>query len=215
VVGQTKRTATVYLYLTMLLAACFAADSKAQSMIKEGGIRFDEISELNKGSISEPSGIVYHPGRRTLFAVSDDGSVCELKTDGTLVNKRSLGKMDFEGVTCDPASGLVYIAVEGSELIVELDPDKLSVLRVFVIEREVNGITLLAEGGDGIEAITFMPDSNHAEGGVFMVANQSKERVNVADSSALLKIELPLKSSSELESVGRIIKYIPMELLDI
>jgi len=45
----------------------------------------------------EPSGICFHPLRKTLFIVSDEGEIAEIKTDGTPVfNLKIPG--DLEGI---------------------------------------------------------------------------------------------------------------------
>ncbi len=41
------------------------------------------------------------------------------------VKQKRICDADFEGITCDPATGLLYIAVEGEEKIIEMDPGDL------------------------------------------------------------------------------------------
>jgi hypothetical protein len=54
----------------------------------------------------EPSGIVFSARRGALFVIDDEGTICELQLDGTLVNKKRIRKADLEGITLDPATGL-------------------------------------------------------------------------------------------------------------
>ena len=75
-----------------------------------------------------------------------------MKTDGKVLRTTRLRHNDLEGITHDPSSGLLYVAVEGAEDILELDPDTLAVLRTFSIPRKLNGKTVLKKGGGGIEA---------------------------------------------------------------
>ena len=87
------------------------------------------IGNIDKSGFPEPSGIVFHPTRKTLFVVGDEGDMCEMKTDGTLLSRKhypaDTARMDFEGITVNPATGLLYIAVEGAEKIIEIDPADL------------------------------------------------------------------------------------------
>ncbi|MDF7807126.1 SdiA-regulated domain-containing protein [Pontiellaceae bacterium B12219] len=151
------------------------------------------IGNIDNSGFKEPSGICFHPIRKTLFVIGDSGYLGELKTDGTMLRvERIIKKADFEGVTCNPASGLLYVAVEGEEVILEIDPDRFQVLREFKIERTFEGEIRMKKGGDGIEAITFVPDDGNPDGGSFYVANQGKDLTNTADASALFELAVPL-----------------------
>lgn len=74
-----------------------------------------QTGNIDRVGFKEPSGICFHPARETLFVVGDRGHVGEMQTDGTLVRERRIRKADFEGITCNPGTGLLYIAVEGEE----------------------------------------------------------------------------------------------------
>ena len=146
-------------------------------------------------NFNEPSGICWHRARQTLFIVGDEGAIGELKTDGSLIRQEVLREAaDFEGITHDPATGLLYVVIEDEEVILEVDPETFGILREFPIPRMFQGKLLMKKGGQGIEAITFVPDPKHAEGGTFYVANQSFVLTNPEDVSALFELELPLRS---------------------
>jgi len=81
----------------------------------------------------EPSGIVFSARRDTLFVVDDEGTICELQLDGTLVNKKRIHRADLEGITIDPATDILYTIEEHTKTILELDPDSLERLRQFPI----------------------------------------------------------------------------------
>jgi hypothetical protein len=151
------------------------------------------VADIDKESFNEPSGICWHSGRETLFVVGDEGDVCEIETDGTLIKRKRIRKADFEGITHDPATGLLYIAVEGLEAVLEVDPETFDVLREFSIPRTLDGGTLMKAKGQGIEAITFVPDSEHPQGGLFLVANQAFDLTDEEDISAIFQVELPLR----------------------
>ena len=173
---------------------------------------------IDKTGVEEPSGIVYHAGRGTLFVVGDQGKLYEMKTDGTPVKQRDLaagGWRDLEGVTVDPATGLVYVAVEGEERILEVDPDTFKILREFQIPRKFRGRTILRGGGQGIEAIEFVPDAKHPEGGTFFVTNQGFKNSAAEDASALVRVEVPLKSKPKGNANAKILAYVRMGPTDL
>lgn len=169
--------------------------------------KYDWFGNIDRIGFKEPSGIVFHPQRGTLFVVGDLGDVCEIQTDGTLVKQKHVRDADFEGVTCDPTTGLLYIAIEGEEKILEVNPESFEILREFDIPRTFQGKTVLKKGEQGIEGITFVPDESHPEGGTFYVNNQSFDLDNVEDPSAIFQIQLPLKTGSGKKLKAEIIRY--------
>ena len=176
---------------------------------------YEWIGNIDQVNFSEPSGIVFHPGRGTLFIVGDEGDVCEIQTDGTLVKQKRILDADFEGITCNPLSGLLYIVIEGEEKIIEVDPKNFRVLREFSINRVFQGAVVLKPGGHGIEAIAFVPASNHPEGGTFYITNQCLDLNNKEDPSAIFELEVPLRSSSHGDNRAKIVKYLPFSAIDL
>ena len=173
------------------------------------------IGNINQVNFSGPSGIVFHPGRGTLFAVGDGGDICEINTDGSLVKQKRIRNADFEGITCDPSTGILYIAIEGEEKIMEIDPEDLRVLREFAIDRSFRGALVMKAGGQGIEAISFVPDSNHPEGGTFFVANQGFDLNNKEDPSAIFELEVPLRSGSAGDTTARVVRWFSLGVIDL
>ena len=159
----------------------------------------ERVGDIDQVQFNEPSGLCYHARRGTLFAVGDEGDVGEMATDGTMVQQKRVRSADFEGITYDPSSGLLYVAVEGEESILEMDPDSLKVLREFDIPRSFQGATLMKAGGQGIEAITFVPDPKHPQGGTFFVANQSMKMNDPEDISGIFELEVPLKNPGKVK----------------
>jgi hypothetical protein len=170
---------------------------------------------IDRVGFKEPSGICFHTLRGTLFIVGDKGDVGEMKTDGTFLKMVRLRHGDLEGITHDPASGLLYVAVEGAEDILELDPNTLAVLRTFSIPRKLNGRTVLKKGGGGIEAIAFVPDPAHPEGGTFYVGNQGLEPTCQDDISAVFEVEVPLKTGVNAACHARLLRYFDAGIDDI
>lgn len=156
---------------------------------------FEWIGNIDRTEKWEHSGICFHPARGTLFVVGDEGDLYEISPEGTVIKTSLINQgADFEGVTLDPRTGLLYIAVEGEDSILEIDPETHAVQREFHLPRRFKGTMVLKEGGDGIEAITFIPNPDHPEGGTFLVANQSYDTSQGDDLSAVYEIVLPLRS---------------------
>jgi len=173
------------------------------------------VGNIDQVNFNEPSGIVFHPVRQTLFVVGDEGDICEIRTDGALVKQKRVRSADFEGITCDPSTGLLYVAIEGEEKIMEIDPEDLRVLREFAIDRTFQGALVLKAGGQGVEAITFVADSHHPEGGTFFVANQGFDLNSKEDPSAIFELEVPLRSGSASGGVAKIVGYFSLGVIDL
>lgn len=185
---KTGWIARVGLYLAT--AACFPYGLRADGA---NPLPQERIELLELKPVREPSGVCYHALRQSLFAVDDGGTICEFRTDGKILHQRFIRAADFEGITLDPSSGLLYLAVEGAETLLEVDPKTLRPRREFLLPRTFEGKTVMKEGGQGIEAVTFVPDKKHPHGGTFFIANQSFDLNATEDISALLEVEVPLK----------------------
>ena len=195
----------------MLLVACKDVVSK-QTVTPNIVLPYQWVGNIDKNGFNEPSGICWHTQRKTLFVVGDAGDVRELTTEGSVIMEKHVRNADFEGITHDPATGLLYIAVEGAESIIELDPDTFDVLRKFALPRTFDGHTLLKAGGSGIEAITFIPDPSHLEGGTFLVANQAFNLTDEQDISGIVQFELPLQSKT---TDVKLIEYFTPGIIDL
>jgi uncharacterized protein YjiK len=163
---------------------------------------------IDKTGFAEPSGIVYHPGRGTLFVVSDEGLICEMSTDGKRLNTHKFrdkvvgARPDFEGITVNPATGLLYVAVEGAESILEIDPVSLVIHHTLMLERTFRGKTVLVKGGQGIEGITFVPD---AKGGLFYISNQAFPQAKNGELSVIITVRLPEKRENAVLPIASVI----------
>ena len=174
------------------------------------------LGNISRAGIAEPSGITHHPMRRSLFVADDSGSIWEIDaTDGGLVQSKGVNGRDLEGVTVNPATGMLYVAVEDEEAILEIDPGTLSVRREFEITRDFEGRQLLKKGGMGIEAIVFVPDASHPEGGTFWVGNQSFSLKPQGEPSVVCEVVVPLRSSQARKAVGTIVRFYEMDFIDI
>lgn len=189
-----------------------------------GGITAEDLKEpfpftystrLDLKKVKEPSGLCYHAERKSMFVVDDGGLICEFKPDGTIVQRKKIGKLDLEGITSNPASGLLYVAVEETDTILEVDPETLDILREFQVPETFEGRTVMKLGGSGLEGITFAPNAAHPHGGTFFVANQSDDLVDSDDLSAIFEVEIALNLPEETNGSVKIIRSIRPGVVDI
>ena len=151
--------------------------------------------------VPEPSGVVYHPGTESIFVVGDEGDIAELTTDGKVLRTERIGG-DLEGITVDPVSGMLYAVREGEDVIIEIRPKDFEILRRFVIDRRFgNEPEVIHRGGDGIEGISFIADSDNPEGGRIFAVNQF-------DPPMLIELALPLKSSTLENEIAHVVSAV-------
>ncbi len=172
----------------------------------------------------ELSGATYHPQRQTVFVVGDEGDIYEIRTDGGLIRKGFLKQTDIEGITVHPETGLLYAVVEGEEAILEIAPRTLRVTREFRVNRKFEGRELLKRGGMGLEAIAFIPNAFHPEGGTFWVGNQSFSLKQGKEPSVICEVVVPLVSSKVTLGAdktvakrveGQISRFFSLSIIDI
>jgi uncharacterized protein YjiK len=173
------------------------------------------VGNISPIPLREPSGMTYHPQRQTLFVIGDEGDLYEMRNDGKLIKTGRLKYADLEGITVNPATGLLYAVVESEELILEIDPETVEVMRKFRVNRNFQGRELLKKGGTGLEAIVFIPDASHPEGGTFWVGNQSFILKPNKEPSIICEVVLPLVSSNAKKAEGQILRYFPLAMTDI
>jgi uncharacterized protein YjiK len=208
------RVKKTFWLMTPFLLLCFCTRSEHEPNIRFPYQWLDVQGfggDIDKQHLLEPSGICYHAHRDTLFVVGDEGEVAEIQKDGTPVANTMIGG-DLEGITVVPETGLLYIAVEGEDVILEFDPAKREVTRRFPINRTFNGDpNFLKKQTDifdnGIESLAFVPDKNHPEGGTFYVGNQW-------DPPMIMEVLVPLKSSRASEAEAKIIQVLPFRMDD-
>jgi uncharacterized protein YjiK len=182
-----------FLGVLVLLLSCSMGD-KYSPTIRFPYLWLDEQGfggDINQQNFPEPSGICFHPLRKTLFVVSDEGEVTEINTDGTPVFRQKIPG-DLEGV--------------------EFDPDKREVTRRFPLNRTYKDNPNFIEKqvkryDNGIESIEFIADDNHPEGGTFYIGNQW-------DPPCVMEVYIPLKSSQEKEAEARILRILPLVMDD-
>jgi uncharacterized protein YjiK len=131
-------------------------------------------------SVKEPSGIVYHPGRGTLFVVGDRGGVAEISMTGEVVRRVKLDDHGFEGVTVGPHGRLFAIEEKKKPVLYELHLDTLQVVAQYEVDTKIHGERVLGDRRNkSAEGVTYVPGEN-----AFYCVNQDPPR--------LVKLEVPL-----------------------
>ena len=166
---------------------------------------------IDQHGFKEPSGIVFYPPHGTLFLVDDGGLVAEITKEGRLAFVKEVPG-DLEDITCDPSTGRLYIIVEGQDIILEFDPESKEVTRRFPINRAYgrdHHFLRKTEGAydNGVEALAFVPNALHPEGGTFFLGNQW-------DPSCIFEVRVPLRSSKAAEAEAKILRVLPVKLDD-
>ncbi|MGD9346290.1 MAG: SdiA-regulated domain-containing protein [Candidatus Aminicenantes bacterium] len=166
---------------------------------------------IDQEEFCEPSGICFHPIRKTLFVVSDEGEITEIETDGTPLFRMKIAG-DLEGVTVNPETGFLYLIKEGEDIILELDPDKRQILRSFPLNRSYHDNPCFLEKQEdrfdnGIESIEFVENTSHPEGGTFYIGNQW-------DPPCVMEVLIPIKTSRKKTEEALILRVLPLEIND-
>ncbi len=158
---------------------------------------FEVVATFGAPAFREPSGLIFHPERQTLFVVGDEGDLGEFNLEGTLLRQKRLMNQSFEGLTLNPVTGVLYIAIEGLERILEVDPESFELRRTFDVKRTYQGQTVLKKNNQGFEGITFVPNTAHPEGGTFWVTNQALDNSDPEDLSGLFEVVAQLSQPNE------------------
>lgn len=130
-----------------------------------------------KEVMEEPSGIAYHPIRKTLFVVSDDGMIYETDLGGKILAQRRLpatvtDEYDPEGITVNTRNGILYVASEEMDSFLEVNPETLQIDMIYEIEnKDKNGKEIFTKGGNGFEGIVFVPGEKPENDRIF-ICNQ-------------------------------------------
>ena len=133
----------------------------------------------------EPSGAAWHTRLNKLFTVWDNGTVSMMDYDGSNITNWSVYG-DLEGVcVADPTTDFVYIGIERpDDGIKELNTTTGQVTRFFDLTPWMQSV----DPNYGLEALTFVPDTSHPEGGFFYAGMQENGTIYI--------FELPIKSST-------------------
>ncbi|WP_434384038.1 SdiA-regulated domain-containing protein [Melittangium boletus] len=119
--------------------------------------------------VKEPSGIVFHPGRGTLFVVGDKGDVAELTREGEVRQRTRHDGLGFEGITVGPDGRLFAIEEKKKPRIHELDPETLKLKAEYEVYTKLKGERVVGTTGNkSAEGLCYVPEQD-----AFYVVNQS------------------------------------------
>lgn len=199
--------------LLLITLACCALTSGCNSLKPGTGPQLPPfpgrlVATFNEQHCKEPSGIVFSKSRGTLFVVGDEGDICELRTDGTLVNKARIRKTDLEGITSNPVTGNLYALDELSISILEINPDSLEVLQhisIDLLPAQYNH----ENKNRGFEAITFLPNPGQAANSRLFIANQGRSD---RASAAVHELTIPLADG---DNVAKTLQIFEQKIADL
>lgn len=107
--------------------------------------------EVYEVDIKELSGLCFNHDETALLACGDKGVVKSISFDG-VANEVYTSDSDMEGITIDPATGHIYLAIETTQEIHRLmAPDYNSETVVFAVQDAVDG----KFANSGLEAVEF------------------------------------------------------------
>jgi hypothetical protein len=136
--------------VVLLTSGCGTSRKARQQRIPEmGKLEWSKPLQKADGSfVVELSGLCLSKDQDFLWGVGDNGNLYKINFDGTFENHWT-HKADMEGITLNPATGDLYLAIEPSRVYKMVGPsynDKETVVQVEEAARLRN---------DGIEAITW------------------------------------------------------------
>lgn len=113
------------------------------------------VCQVIKARVEELSGLCMTKDSTALWAVGDEGAICKVSFSGAVTPVMKT-RLDAEGITLNPATGDLYIAVEGDQMVCRLKaPDYQRLDTLFYIKEAVEKDF----DNNGLEGISFYKDS--------------------------------------------------------
>lgn len=111
--------------------------------------------QILKVPVEELSGLCLNKDQSGLWAVGDEGALCAVSFTGNVTPVFS-SRLDLEGITLNPATGDLLLAVEGDQMVCRLSASDYKTLDTLFYVKEA-----LERDFDnsGLEGITFYKDS--------------------------------------------------------
>ena len=111
--------------------------------------------QVLKVPVEELSGLCMNKDTTGFWAVGDEGAVCKVSFEGAVTKVMSTN-LDLEGITIDPASGDLFVAVEGDQMVCRIAaPDYNRIDTLFhvleAVQRDFDN--------SGLEGIAWYKDS--------------------------------------------------------
>jgi uncharacterized protein YjiK len=147
--------------------------------------------------IPEASGICFYTPSKTLFVVSDEGTIYEITKKGKIKREKYLGDYDLEGVACDAEKGLLYLAVEVNDSVLVVDAKSFKIIKEVPIKRDFEGVKVLKKDKEyGLEAIELID-------GTLYLSNQSYKQWPSDDPSVVFSIDSLENKKAKITKVFR------------
>ena len=83
------------------------------------------------------------------------------------------------------------------------------------MSRTWQGETVIAEGGQGLEGITFVEDADDPDGGTFYIVNQGFEDSAPDDASAILQVRVPLRDPEADDVQAPILRHMRLPVFNV
>jgi uncharacterized protein YjiK len=170
------------------------------------GTSLEPIDICPASVLREPSGIVYHPGRKTLFAVGDEGDLVEMTTGGEVRARGRLREqnLDLEGITVGH-DGALYVVVENPPKIMRVSPDDLVIEQSKPVELTLDEkqVICLTSGG-GLEGLCYVPEHdafyavNQLEPARLVEITFPPDTVTAQVSRIIAELDDPIQCASDL-----------------
>ncbi len=157
---------------------------------------FEVLALYELPAFNEPSGIVYHPDRNTLIVVGDEGDIGEISLNGSLQRQTRLINASLEGITLDPTANLLYLAVEGVDEILQVDPVTFEIQNRYALEQFLGDRKVFTKNKHGLEGVTFIVNRTSGISSLW-VTNQVLDHNNPQDISGIFVYELPEETAIE------------------
>ena len=104
--------------------------------------------------VEELSGLCMNQDTTGFWAVGDEGDLCQVSFSG-IVTRVLHTRLDFEGVTIDPATGDLYVVVEGDQMVCRIAaPAYKAIDTLFYVQEAVEGDF----DNNGLEGIAWYKD---------------------------------------------------------
>jgi hypothetical protein len=150
----------------------------------------------------EPSGLVWHTRLQRLFSVSDGSAAVPARVFSLTAAGTGLQVWEVAGdleatAVANPATDFVYVGTEQPNQIKEFNVTSGLVTRTFDLDPWMSGAA-----GSGLEALAFVNDSSHPEGGRFYAGLQ--------DGGVIYRFSLPIVSSTTSTAVSFLDSFTPV-----
>ena len=167
-----------------LLISCFLLCVMMTSCINQNSLRLPVMGDhtIMEVDIDELSGLCFDKTHTGLLACGDRGVVKSISFDGE-VTEVYANSSDMEGITVDPSSGDIYLAIEGKQEIHLLSSPDYSVSEVAfpIIEAVQENYA-----NDGLEAVEYYKNNK------FFVGSQKFSNIWICKSNGTILSKVSL-----------------------